>query len=108
MFSARTLVRALSVAFLLNAIPSLATAADVRELGHPYLENFTARDYHGQPGLFSPVQGADGLMYFVNFGSVVIYDGRSWENIPVSDRPLLCVMPAADGSIYVSPIDDVG
>ncbi len=82
--------------------------ASTRELGRPFIENFTARDYHGRPVLFSGVQDEQGLMYFVNFGAVVVYDGRTWEYIPVSDGPLLRVFPMPDGSMFVSPIDDFG
>jgi signal transduction histidine kinase/DNA-binding NarL/FixJ family response regulator len=96
-----------ALAPLLAATGAAAQSA-VNELGRPFVENFTARDYAGQPGLFSGTQGPDRLMYFVNFGAVVIYDGRTWENIPVSDRPLMRVTPAPDGSIYVAPIDDFG
>jgi signal transduction histidine kinase/DNA-binding NarL/FixJ family response regulator len=94
--------------FLLSCAFAATCAAAENELGRPFVENFTARDYRGHPTVFAPTQGPDGLMYFVNWGAILIYDGHRWERIHVSDRPLLRVFPAKDGSIYVSPIDDFG
>ncbi len=94
--------------WLAASLGCLFAAVADPEQGRVVINNFTARDYKGQPAVFSPAQGADGLMYFVNFGSLLTYDGRNWENIPVSDSYLLRCTPAPDGSIYVSPIDDFG
>ncbi len=50
----------------------------------------------------------DQRIFFVSYGSVIIYDGLKWENIDVSDRPLMRALAQTDGSILVAPIDDFG
>lgn len=93
---------------LLSGLISPLANADVLEKGRALVENFTARDYRGKPTLFGTVQDADGLMYFANYGAIVIYDGHRWDYIPISESPVLQLLPAQDGTMYISPFDDFG
>lgn len=99
---------ALLIFATLSGLNSLSLGAKSLEKGRAFVENFTARDYRGKPTLFGAVQDSDGLMYFANYGSVVIYDGHSWDYIPISDSPILQLLPDRDGSMYLSPYDDFG
>lgn len=78
------------------------------EQGRTYVQNFSARDFRGRPTLFAPALTPAGLVAYANFGSLVIYDGKSWQNIPVSDRPILSVYPARDGSYWLGLVEDFG
>jgi signal transduction histidine kinase/ActR/RegA family two-component response regulator len=79
-----------------------------RELGRPFIENFTGREINGDPQLFAPVQTADGIIAFASKINVVLYDGRTWEHIPITDGYVLAVTPSTNGSFLASPVDDVG
>ena len=105
---ARSMRLGLLLLATMSALGTHTEAAMSLEQGRAFVENFTARDYHGKPTLFGTVQDRDGLMYFANYGAVVIYDGHRWDYIPISDSPLLQVRPAQDGSMYLSPYDDFG
>ncbi len=93
---------------LLAVLFSCRLFADAPERGRPFVENFSGRDFVGPSQLFAPVQADDGLMYFINWNAVVIYDGRRWERVPLGDRFVLGLHPNADGSFYASPSDDIG
>ncbi len=96
------------LAALLSGLVLSSAKADNLENGRALVENFTARDYRGKPTLFGTVQDKDGLMYFANYGAIVIYDGHRWEYVPISESPVLQLLPANDGSMYISPFDDFG
>lgn len=91
---------------LLSILP-LAHAAD-NERGRPFIENFTGKDFAGAPQLYAPAQAANGLMYFINWNTIVIYDGQKWERAPLGDRFILGFLAKADGSFYAAPADDIG
>ncbi len=84
-----------------------AQAAD-NERGRPFIENFTGRDFAGASQLYAPAQAENGLMYFINWHTIVIYDGQKWERVPLGDRFILGFRASADGSFYASPADDIG
>ncbi len=96
--------------FLVALSTSLAAFAQSpdRELGRPFVENFTARDFAGPTQLYAPAQAPNGLMFFINWNAIAIYDGRSWERVPLGDKFILSVTPTATGGFYAAPADDIG
>ncbi len=88
---------------LLTSLPAAPT-----ELGRPIIENHSPRDYEGHNQVFNGVQGADGLMYFVNGDQVLRFDGERWDRAKVDTPFVRGILRAPDGTIYVSAIDEFG
>ena len=85
--------------------PRAATAAAAPlERGHPFLQNFSPRDYGARDENWDAVQDARGVMYFGNRGAVLEYDGAIWRKI-LLDRAgsvhSLGIEPGT-GTIYVA------
>jgi signal transduction histidine kinase/DNA-binding NarL/FixJ family response regulator/outer membrane protein assembly factor BamB len=85
-----------------------AARASDHERGRPFIENFTGRDFAGPSQLYAPTQADNGLMHFINWSSIVIYDGQKWERVPLGDRFILGLRPTADHGFYAAPADDLG
>ena len=95
-----------------SRLATLAQGGDARlEAGHPFVANFSARDYRADPQIWSVAQDADGLMYFGNKGVVLEYDGVTWRKIFVSDDDYVIRGLAADptgGTVYVGGLNQLG
>ncbi len=99
---------------LLGVCPGrLARAGNLpgAEIGHPFVQNFTARQYQADPQICSVAQDRAGIMYFGNRGIVLEYDGVTWRKIRVSEDTDVIRSLAADptsGTVYVGSSDDLG
>ncbi len=89
--------------------PNLA-ADPTREVGHPFLQNFSLRDYHAHNQNWVAVQDAKGIMYFGNKGVVLEYDGVTWTKISIGHMGFvrgLAVDPKTD-TVFVGATDELG
>ena len=92
--------------------PNSARGVDEqREAGHPFVANFSPREYRADPQIWSAAQGADGIMYFGNKGVVLEYDGVAWRKVFVSDDNYVIRGLATDpasGTVYVGGLNQLG
>ncbi|MGB5479569.1 MAG: hypothetical protein WBM91_00710, partial [Eudoraea sp.] len=63
--------------FLIAISPLLAQ----KQLGKPFVTNYSYQDYKGSPINWWALEDNDGLMYFANSGRVLQYDGVTWKII---------------------------
>ena len=64
--------------FLLIAIAPLLAQ---KQLGKPFITNYSYQDYDGNPVNWWALEDKDGMMYFANSTSVLQYDGVNWNII---------------------------
>src|SRR4051812_22447763 len=62
---------------------ALFGAAAGREAGRPFVQLFGRADYRGHAQVWCGAVDARGLLYFGNYGQVLVYDGGQWDRIPV-------------------------
>ncbi len=81
------------------------------EAGHPFLQNFTPRDYHAQAQIWAGTQDPSGLLYFGTKACVLEYDGVSWRKIgvgtPIDVVHSLTTDPAT-GTVFVGGTNELG
>ena len=91
---------------LLLAQPSALPSAEV---GLPFIQNFTPKDYDAHSQNWDILQDQQGLMYFANTSGVLEYDGVSWRLITVSNGSVVYSLEMdQQGHIYVGAQGDFG
>lgn len=65
--------------------------AQVSEIGVPYIQNYSPREYGYESQNYSIVQDKRGIIYIGNLNGIIEYDGLQWRLIKVSGAPRLVV-----------------
>jgi len=74
------------------------------------LQNYSPKEYNGNPQIFDIVQDSRGLMYFSNQKGIFEYDGVSWAKIQIGEDDLRCLSlaKAPNGLVYAGANGDFG
>jgi K+-sensing histidine kinase KdpD/CheY-like chemotaxis protein len=104
--------RWLLVCFFISTFFS-AIAQNESEKGLPFVTNYTAKMYNGNPANWSVIQDNNGIMYFGQTNSqsnLLQYDGVKWKRVvsPPSSTILRCLTKDNDGTIYYGGLSDLG
>ena len=89
--------------FLIAISPLLAQ----KQLGKPFVTNYSYQDYDGGPVNWWALEDNNGLMYFANGGGILQFDGVTWNNIEANNG-VRCLVKDPDGTIYVGLGGDFG
>ena len=75
-------LRILSGIIVLYTFCPLGTIGQsLAEKGLPFIKNYLAKDYNGNPQNWCAIEDSSGLMYFGNQGYLLQYDGVKWKKI---------------------------
>ncbi|WP_438479944.1 histidine kinase [Oleiharenicola lentus] len=95
--------------FALAASLARAEAPDTRELGLPFFEVFRPRDYHGHGQVWAGGQDRAGLLYFGNYGRVLVYDGARWTQLPVPGATYVRALALDEtDTLWLGAVDELG
>jgi signal transduction histidine kinase/ActR/RegA family two-component response regulator len=79
------------------------------ELGRPFYQFFSTRDYGGDNQNWSEIQNPEGLLFFGNNNSVLGYDGQRWDHIAVPGGFAIRGLTVdSTGAIWVGGADQLG
>ena len=78
------------------------------ELGLPLMRTWQRLDYKAHVQFHSPMQSAEGLMYFGNQLAIMEYDGRSWSYLRVPQSFARAIGGGPNGEIFVGDEDSLG
>ncbi len=89
------------------------SAQNESEKGLPFVTNYAAKSYGGDPTNWSIIEGNDGIMYFgqTNTKSIITqYDGVKWERVPHQSAAVIsrCFGKDKDGIVYYGSSGDFG
>ena len=90
---------------------SFSAYDQVKNLGLPYLTNYTVEDYKvPSKQNWDIVQDKRGVMYFANNMGVLEFDGQNWNLIKITDKPLVVRTLHVDqkGRIYLGCAKEFG
>jgi signal transduction histidine kinase/DNA-binding NarL/FixJ family response regulator len=100
---------------VLQCLIQTLTGQPLFELGHPEYQFFSSRDYgigdqnEAEYQNCNAVQDKEGLLLFGGSNSVLAYDGRQWEHIPVPGAFGIGGLAAdSHGGIWVGGFDKLG
>jgi len=89
--------------------PLAALSPEPGEAGLARMSEFPPHLYGGHNQIFQSVQGADGVMYFTNYGALLTWDGERWGKIPVPGAGFLYGLSRlADGRLVVCGVNTIG
>ncbi len=81
----------------------------VKEIGTPYIRNFTKRDYYGGTQNWGIAQDDRGFMYFANNEGLLIFDGARWTLYKMPNMSMVrSVYIGDEGTIYVGAYNEFG
>ncbi|ASU35793.1 triple tyrosine motif-containing protein [Mucilaginibacter xinganensis] len=72
------------------------TAADIKSIGVPYVQNYTKALYQSGNQNWSITRDEHGIMYFGNSEGLLTFDGKYWQSYPMPNG-LIVRSVAADG-----------
>jgi DNA-binding CsgD family transcriptional regulator len=82
---------------------------EVREIGTPYIRNFTKSDYHASTQNWAVAQDARGFMYFANNDGLLVYDGVQWHLFRMPNLSMVRSIHIDDrNNIYIGAYNDLG
>ena len=103
----------LSAIFVLISFCSQRSVAQsIAEKGVPFIKNYQAKDYNGNPQNWCIIEDSSGLMYFGNEGYLLQYDGVKWKkiffpgSIAVALRSL--AQDKSGANFFMDPTSDFG
>lgn len=80
-----------------------------KEVGYPFIKNYSPHEYNSHRQNWAITQSADGLMYFANGKGVLEFDGVRWRLITLPNMGhVRSIITASDGTIYVGGNGDLG
>jgi class 3 adenylate cyclase len=82
------------------------TFAQFSEIGKPFIDNYSPKEYKHQNQNFSVTQDTNGLMYFGNLDGVMQFDGQTWRFLHFKGKPRLS--STTDGRILVGGYQTFG
>jgi YD repeat-containing protein len=81
----------------------------IAEAGLPFFETFTPRDYRGAGQVWAGAQDRAGLLYFGNFGRVLIYDGSRWTQLAVPNATYVRGLAFDENdTLWIGAVDELG
>lgn len=100
--------RLLSI-FVFVLFLSINVLAEMINIGVPYIQNFTRKEYRGGTQNWSIAQDQHGFMYFANNEGLLLFDGVSWEMYRMPNRSIVrSVFIAPNSQIYVGAYNELG
>lgn len=99
----------LFIVFTLLFAINCVKAADIKNIGTPYVQNYTKAIYQAGNQNWSVTKDEHGIMYFGNSEGLLTFDGKYWQSYPMPNR-LIVRSVAADGKgkVYAGGFGEFG
>jgi ligand-binding sensor domain-containing protein/DNA-binding CsgD family transcriptional regulator len=95
--------------FLLTVLVQGKVCCEIRNVGVPYIRNFTKQDYMAGAHNWSIAQDLKGFMYFANDDGLLVYNGVQWELYRMPNLSMVrSVYIDNKGTIYIGAYNDIG
>lgn len=84
-------------------------AGEIKDIGTPYIRNFTKDEYRGGTQSWGAAQDSRGFMYFANNDGLLVFDGEQWQLYPMPNRSMVrSIYIDQTGDIYIGAYNDLG
>lgn len=94
---------------LLSFFTINASAAEIKSIGVPYIENYPKATYSSGNQNWSIAKDKNGVMYFGNAEGLLTFDGRYWQKYQMPNRQIVrAVATDNKGKIYTGSFGEFG
>jgi ligand-binding sensor domain-containing protein/DNA-binding CsgD family transcriptional regulator len=83
-------------------------AAQTKNVGLPYISNFSREQYQAGTQNWSIAQDNYGLLYYANNDGVLRFDGSDWKLYPLPNNSIVRVVSSIENKIYAGGFDEFG
>lgn len=98
-----------AITFLLSVCIPIIVSAEIKDIGTPYIRNFTKQDYKAGTQSWGIAQDLNGFMYFANNDGLLLYNGVDWEVYKMPNLSMVrSIFADEKGEIYVGAYNDIG
>ncbi|MEM7584516.1 MAG: two-component regulator propeller domain-containing protein [Acidobacteriota bacterium] len=96
-------------ATLVGTLALLTPSASGSELGAPFINTYSHRDYGAHPQNWAATQDSRGVLYFGNPEGVLEFDGSQWRVFPVSNQSIVRSLAVdSQDTLYVGAVGELG
>jgi signal transduction histidine kinase/ligand-binding sensor domain-containing protein len=96
-------------AFIYLFFLTTSALAQVKNVGLPFLRNYSPEQYQAAPRNTDIAQDARNLLYFVNQQSILEFDGVSWQSLKIKgDITPTAIAQDAQGRLYIGGNGEIG
>ncbi|MHA4894462.1 ligand-binding sensor domain-containing protein [Pedobacter sp. PWIIR3] len=93
---------------LLHAFCGVALAQDIKNIGVPYVQNFSKSTYLSGNQNWSVAKDKKGVLYFGNAQGLLTYDGKYWQQYELPNRQIVRAVATAGNLIYTGGFGEFG
>ncbi len=104
-------MRSILIAFFLSVISCLNCLAqhELTVSGRPKVRHFGRDIFKGDTQFWSACENDDGIMFFGNNDGIVIFDGSSWQTLPLpNNSSVRGLLYSSTGTVYVAGFGHFG
>jgi ligand-binding sensor domain-containing protein/DNA-binding CsgD family transcriptional regulator len=84
-------------------------SAEIKDVGTPFIRNFSKHDYMAGTHNWAIAQDIKGFMYFANDEGLLVYDGVQWQLYPMPNLSMVrSIYIDYRGNIYIGAYNDIG
>ncbi len=75
----------------------------------PFVRNFSRKDYKSGTQNWAIAQDSNNVMYFANNNGLLIYDGKSWNTVPIRNgTKIMSLVYNGEGRFYATTFNEFG
>ncbi len=98
----------LAVCFLLVIFAHTEISGQIKNIGLPFINNYSREDYSAGTQNWAITQDNDGIMYFANNDGMLEFDGIKWVVHPLPNRSVVRCVAYLDSKIFAGGYDEFG
>ncbi|MEX6690382.1 triple tyrosine motif-containing protein [Danxiaibacter flavus] len=89
-------------------LPVLLVARDVKNIGIPYIQNYTKDLYRSGNQNWSVSKDERGVMYYGNNDGLLTFDGRHWQLYSMPNKSIVRAVACSRGKVFVGGFGEFG
>ncbi len=100
---------ALILVMAVYCLSSNRSYGQIKQIGTPYLQNYTSEDFKANPYNWAVQQDTQGIMHFGNGDGLLSYDGSSWRFLSLPNKSVVrSIVMDQEGRMYVGGQGEFG
>lgn len=100
--------RGICLFLLLFALNTFFVRAQIKDIGIPFINNYTKSTYQASSQNWSIAQNGKGFMYFANNDGLLEFDGKYWTLYPLPGKTIVRSILYKSDTIFAGGFEEMG